>query len=436
MSAKSTRPPYVVSRRSALVTAAGMIAAGTLAAACSTDTASGTAATNSGVSPAPDLEPIADNCLDPTMANQAATYRNIDRQKLGIRVIRNDPGRISALRGSGKSLNGLRYTVKGTERSIDGFVSSNRIGGLLVLKDGAIVHEQYAMGNTESSRWTSMSIAKSVTATLIGAALVDGAIGSLDDPIPRYVPELKDSAYKDNTIRQIIQMISGVKWVEDGANDPYGDNDIARMFKGVYGTDPAAVMELMRTRPRAAAPGSVCNYSTGEAYVASTVVANATGKTVSDYLSEKIWRPAGMEADGYWMLDNPGGRELGGSCFQATLRDYGRLGQFIMNPPEGLLPRGWRDEAGSPQSPITRYDMYPDDPDHFGYGYYWWCVPPGVAGARGPEPTFLGMGHGGQRLYINPSQRVVSVLWSAWPNKQGRDEEYFALLDGIVNALR
>lgn len=425
----------LLTRRSAMAAAGSVLAAGALAA-CRAD-AGQSVDTSTAASTAPDrLEPIADNCLDPTMANQAATYRNIDRQKVGIRVIPNDPEHIVPLMRSGSALNELRYSYQSGSATIDEFVARNRIGGLLVLKDGAIVHEQYAMGNDDASRWTSMSIAKSVTATLIGAALVDRAIGSLDDAIPKYVPELKNSAYKDNTIRQVIQMISGVSWNEDGANDPYGDNDIARMFNGVYGSDPAAVMELMRTRPRASAPGTVFNYSTGEAYVASTVVANATGKTVSDYLAEKIWRPAGMEGEGYWMLDNPGGRELGGSCFQATLRDYGRLGQFLMTPPEGLLPHGWRDEAGQPQSPHTRYDMYPDDPYHYGYGYYWWCVPLGVAGVQGPAPTFLGMGHGGQRLYINPSQRVVTVLWSAWPNKQGHDPEFFALLDTVVAALR
>lgn len=434
MPATPPNVPHMLSRRSALATAAGLLATGALAA-CSTGTSSGSVS-DSSVSPGSDLEQIADNCLDPTMANQAATYRNIDRQKLGTRVISRDPNYTRSLPGKGSSLDGLHYTFKGSDQTLDSFVADNRVGGLLILKDGAIVHEKYAMGNTDTSRWTSMSIAKSVTATLIGAALADGAIESLDDPIPKYVPELKDSAYKDNTIRQIIQMNSGVQWNEDGANDPYGDNDIARMFAGVYGNDPGAVMELMRTRPRAAAPGTVNNYSTGEAYVASTLLGNATGKTVSDYLSEKIWRPLGMEADGYWMLDNPGGRELGGSCFQATLRDYGRLGQFVMTGGEGVLPNGWRDEAGQPQTPITRYDMFPDDADHFGYGYYWWAVPPGVAGARGPAPTFFGMGHGGQRLYINPSERVVAVLWSAWPNKQGRDPQFFAALDGAVNALR
>lgn len=428
-----------LSRRSVLATAGGLLAMGTLAA-CSSGTSSSRPNATASTSPTTDNEPIASHILDPTPENQAATYRHIDRQKLGTRVIANNPARTTGLARSSKSLDGLSYTYKGTERTLDRFIAYNRVAGLLVLKDDNIVHEQYGMGNTETSRWTSMSISKSVTATLIGAALADGAIKSLDDPIPRYVPELKDSAYKDNTIRQVLQMTSGVKWNEAGADDPYGDNDIARMFKGVYGNDPGAVMELMRTRPRAAAPGSVFNYSTGEAYVASAVLIGATGKSASDYLSEKIWQPLGMEAEAYWMLDSPGGKELGGSCIQATLRDYGRFGQFILTGGEGVLPKGWRDEAGAPQSPVTDYGHpYPGWPG--GYGYFWWAIPTGTKGARGPSPTFEGLGHGGQKLYVNPSEGVVIQLWSAWDSREpelhkSRGEQWDAILDATVTALR
>lgn len=425
-----------LSRRSALASAGGLLAMGALAA-CRTGTSSSRQNAPTSTSPTPDNEPIASHILDPAPENQAATYRHIDRQKLGTRVIANNPARTTTLARGSHSLEGLRYTYKGTERTLDRFIADNRVAGLLVLKDGAIVHEQYGMGNTEISRWTSMSISKSVTATLIGAALAEGAIKSLDDPIPRYVPELKDSAYKDNTIRQILQMSSGVKWNEAGADDAYGDNDIARMFKGVYGNAPGAVMELMRTRPRAAAPGSVFNYSTGEAYVASAVLIGATGKSASDYLSEKIWRPLGMEADAYWMLDSPGGKELGGSCIQATLRDFGRFGQFILTGGEGLLPKGWRNEAGTPQSRITGYGHpYPGWPG--GYGYFWWAYP----GTKSvPSPSFAGLGHGGQKLYIYPSEGVVIQLWSAWESREPkthkiRGEQWDAILDAAVSALR
>lgn len=382
------------------------------------------------------VEPIAENILDTTAENQAATYRHIDRQRLATRTIHTDPARTVPLPRTGTSLSDVRYTYQGAGRTVEGFVADNRIAGLLVLKDGAIAHEQYAMGNDETTRWTSMSIAKSVTATLVGAALTDGAISRLDDPVVRYVPELRGSAYQDNTIRQLLQMSSGVRWIEAGANDPYGDNDIARMFKGVYGKRRGAVMELMRTRPRAAAPGRVFNYSTGEAYVVSSAVANATGMTVSSYLAKKIWRPLGMEADAYWMLDAPGGRELGGSCIQATLRDYGRFGQFILTGGHGVVPKGWRDQAGRPETRITDYGrLYEGSP--YGYGYFWWALPAaGVAGARGPAPSFVGLGHGGQKLYINPAEGVVVVLWSALRPGVDVDPEFWALLDSVVHALR
>ncbi|MGW3955343.1 serine hydrolase domain-containing protein [Streptomyces sp. NPDC004752] len=433
MTATPTNGHHDLSRRSALA-AAGVLAVSAFGAPGAQAQPNRPSAADHS-SRASDAEPIADNVLDTTAENQAATYRHIDRQRLATRTIRTELTRSTSLPRHRGSLNGLHYTFKGTRRTIRRFVADNRIAGLLVLKDGAVAHEQYAMGNTETTRWTSMSIAKSVTSTLIGAALVDGAIGGLDDPVARYVPELRDSAYNDNTIRQLLQMSSGVQWNEAGANDPYGDNDIARMFKGVYGDDPGVVMELMRTRPRAAAPGSTFLYSTGEAYVLSAVLANATGKTCSDYLSEKIWRPLGMEADAYWMLDNRGGRELGGSCIQATLRDYGRFGQFILSGGHGVLPQGWRDTVGRPQSRITEYwRLYEGSP--YGYGYQWWALPPGVAGARGPLPTFVGLGHGGQKLYINPGQRVVVVLWSALRPGVDVDPEFFALLNATINALR
>ncbi|MEV0293513.1 serine hydrolase [Nocardia sp. NPDC050710] len=424
---------YVPSRRSALVAEGGLPAS-------STHASPSRSSEPISASPAPADEPIATHALDTTPENQAATYRHFDRQHIANRVIPRDPTRSTPLPRSGKSLDGLRYTYQGTERTLDRYVTDTRIAGLLVLEDNAIVHEHYAMGNTETSRWTSASIAKSFTGTLIGAALADGAIASLDDPIPRYVPELGDSAYKDNTIRQLLEMSSGVEWTEAGATDPYGDNDIARMFQAVYGYQPGAVMELMRTRPRAAAPGSVFNYSTGESYVLSAVVANATGKTASDYLSEKIWRPAGMEADAYWILDAPGGREMGGSCIQATLRDFGRFGQFIMNASEGVLPTGWRDEAGKPESATTDYGrLYPEDPDNpYGYGYHWWAIRSGTAGACGPVPTFMAAGHAGQKLYINPAERVVVVQWAAWRDEDSSENgyEFLAVLDAVVNALR
>lgn len=433
MTTSSSDSPYMLSRRTALAAAAGLLAAGPLAA-CGTSAPSSPRLSN-GPSPAPDDEPIGESVFDTTPENQAATFRHVDRQPLATRIIRANPARSTPLSRSQKSLEGLRYSYKGTDRTLDRWVADNRVAGLLALKDGAIVHEQYAMGNTETSKWESMSVAKSVTGTLVGAALADGAIGGLDDPIPRYVPELKNSVYDDNTIRQLMQMSSGLKWV----SKPYtlhGDSDIARLFQAVYSNRPGAAMEYIRNRPRVAAPGSVFNYANGDSYVLGAVVAGATGKTLSDYLSEKIWRPVGMEADAYWMLDAPGGLEMGGNSISATLRDYARFGQFILTGSEGVLPKGWRDEAGRPSSPITDYGrLYSGDPE--GYGYQWWAIPSGVAGAHGPVPTFMALGHGGQKLYINPAENVVVVQWSAWRDEESTEKgnEFLAVLDAMVKAL-
>ncbi|MGV9823807.1 serine hydrolase domain-containing protein [Nocardia xishanensis] len=412
----------VLSRRSALATAAGLFAAGALAA-CGSATPASHPTASGGSSPASD-EPIANNFLETTAENQAATYRHIDRQKLGTRVIRRDPTRISPLPRSGKSLKDLHYTYNGADRTIAQYVADNRCSGLLVLKDGAIVHEQYAMGNTETTRWTSMSIAKSVTATLIGTALADKAIGSLDDPVARYVPELRDSAYKENTIRQLLMMSSGVQW-SDGDVTIKGDSPLARMFQAVYANQPGGVMDVVRHLPRAYPPGSQFFYNTGDSYVLATIVARATGQTCSDYLSKKIWQPLGMEADAYWMLDAPGGQELGGSCIQATLRDYARFGQFILTGGDGVLPKGWRDQAGNPSAPGS--DSY--------YGYQWWTISPTPT----PIPAFFGAGINGQRLYIIPDENVVIVNWGAWREPLGskapENKEFKSVVDATVKAL-
>ncbi|MGV9823827.1 serine hydrolase domain-containing protein [Nocardia xishanensis] len=423
-----------MNRRSALAAAAGLFAAGALVA-CGTDKQATSPSVSTTAGGAPADEALATSVLDTTAENQAATFRHFDRL-FPTRVFRTDPAKTTPLSRSRKTLDGLRYNFNNTERSIDNYVADNRIAGLLVLKDGAIAHEQYAMGNTETSKWTSWSMAKSFVGTLIGAALADKSITSLDDSVTRYVPELKNSPYQDNTIRQVLQMCSGLRWTSEPYT-LYGDSDIAHLFQAAYTSKPGAVMDVIRNRPRVAAPGSKFNYANADTYVLGAVVAKATGKTLSDYLSEKIWRPIGAEADGFWMLDAPNGLEMGGNNLSATLRDYGRFGQFILTGGEGVLPKGWRDEAGSPQSPITQYGKLYEEPSPWGYGYQWWALQPGAGGARGPVPTFSAIGIHGQYLYINPGENVVVVQWAAWRNSSEPQKslEFRTLLDGVVTAL-
>ena len=296
----------------------------------------------------------------------------------------------------------------------------NRVTALLMLKDGKIAYEDYEMGNTEKTRWMSMSMVKSITSSLMGAAIQDGYIKSIDDPVTRYVAKLRGSAYDGVSIRYLLQMASGVKWDETYTNPA---SDRRRMLEAQIAQRPGAIMDLMAKLPRAGAPGTVWNYSTGETFVAGAVVRSAVGRPLAQYLSERIWTKAGMESDATWWLESPDGLEIGGSGLSATLRDYGRFGLFLMNGGvaggEKILPDGWVRDAGSSKK-IGGKDV--------DYGYMIWpfAADPGSTN----EGAFQALGIYGQHIYVNPRERVVIVVWSALPKPTGKeviaDEDFFA----------
>lgn len=250
-----------------------------------------------------------------------------------------------------------------------------------------------------------MSMAKSLTSTLIGAALADGAIHSLEDPVTRYVPRLKGSAYEGVSIRDVLMMSSGVQW-----NETYTDpnSDRRHLLEAQIAQRPGALLEVMSALPRAAPPGTVNTYSTGETQVAGEVLHGAIKRPLSDYLSEKIWKPAGMETTASWWLTAPGDVEVAGSGFSATLRDYGRFGLFFLGGGtvggKPVLPPGWLEQAGTPK---TLKDGKP-----LRYGYFWWTAWP-TADNPVPPATFTAVGIFGQYLYLDPAERLVIVVLSA-----------------------
>jgi CubicO group peptidase (beta-lactamase class C family) len=288
--------------------------------------------------------------------------------------------------------------------AIDSILAANNIAGLLVLQDGRVRLERYARGLTAAQRWTSFSVAKSLTSTLVGAALKDRAIGSLDDPVVRYIPELEGSAYDGVTVRHILTMTSGVRWNED-YTDP--GSDVARMFASAPPAGEDVTVAYLKRLPREAEPGTKWVYKTGETNLIGVLVSRATGKPLSTYLSERIWRPYGMEADAYWQVDERG-QEIGGCCLSMTLRDYGRVGQFVLDGGKArgreVVPTGWFAEA-------TRAHAEIGIPGR-GYGYQWWT---------GPAGTFSAVGIFGQMIHIDPARRLVIVTSSAWPQATGRD---------------
>jgi CubicO group peptidase (beta-lactamase class C family) len=324
--------------------------------------------------------------------------------------------------------------VDGQALGIADFMRRGRCAGVLILKHGRIVLERYALGHTPGTRWISFSMAKSITSTLIGAALHDGFIRSLDDPVILTVPALRGSAYDGVTVRQVLQMSSGVRWVETYL-DPQSDR--RKLLQLQAREQPGAVIEYLRTLPRVADPGTRFNYNTAETFLLGAILAGAIRRQVSDYLSEKIWRPCGMEADAYWQLESEGGQEFTGSGLSATLRDYARFGAFVLA--DGVvngvrvLPEGWIAESTAidPASIYAPGQLAGFEP--LGYGYQWWTFP-APAGRR----VFGALGIFGQQIYIDVDEQLVIVLNSAWPEPmfEASRLESYVFFDAATRALR
>ncbi len=299
--------------------------------------------------------------------------------------------------------------IGGTDVAVEQLMRERRIAGLLVVKDGAVLYENYEFGNDRDSRWISFSVAKSVVAMLIGAALEDGYIQSVDEKVTDYLPRLKGSSYDQTTIRNLLQMASGVAWNED-YTDP--DSDVASVD---YATLP--LYEQLRFKERVALPGERFNYNTAETNLAGTLLRSAVGNNLSTYLYEKVWQPFGMEADAYWQLTELGGGEFGGCCINATLRDYARLGLFALADGKladgtRILPEGWMAESTAPSKGFD------------GYGYFWWL---------GGNGSYQASGVFGQAIYVNPEENLVIAVHSAW--NAADDDEDFDMLDELFAEL-
>jgi CubicO group peptidase (beta-lactamase class C family) len=314
---------------------------------------------------------------------------------------------------SSKSFPPIHYELSGHRFDLYDYLATNRVAGMLVLKDGKIAFEDYELGTGPDTHWISFSMAKSISSTLVGIALADGAIASLDDPVVRYVPSLRGSAYDGVSVRQILTMSSGVRW-----NETYTDpqSDRRQVLELQIAGKPGEVLRYMGSLPRAAAPGSVWNYSTGETFVLGAVIEGATHRSLTDYLSEKIWAPAGMESDAAWWVDGPQGLAWAGSGLEATLRDYGRFALIAADSGRLhgrlLVPEGWFKEAGVP------HDIGGKMVD---YGYMWWIPPQSVPVHAG---AFEAVGIFGQYMYINPREHLAIVVLSARPKPvdDSRDE--------------
>jgi CubicO group peptidase (beta-lactamase class C family) len=296
---------------------------------------------------------------------------------------------------------------------VDDYMARQNTAGLVVVQDGKIRFERYGLGFDANGRWTSFSVAKSFTSTLVGAAIQDGYIASLEDKVSRYIPDLRGSAYDDVTIRQLLTMSSGVRWNED-YEDPRADVAQFNNAKPDPGID--ATVSYMRKLPRAHPPGAVWHYNTGETNLIGVLVSSATGKSLAQYMQERIWHPAGMAATATW-LKGKTGHEIAGCCLQAATRDYARLGLFILanGNVDGrqIVPPDWFAEATRKQKDIGQPGR--------GYGFQWWTYDDG---------SFAAQGIYGQGIFIDPQRRLIIASNSNWtraaigPESKARQEFY------------
>lgn len=305
---------------------------------------------------------------------------------------------------------------------LDDYMKAQNTAGLVIVQDGKVRVERYGLGFSATGRWTSFSVAKSFTSTLVGAAIQDGFITSLDDTVSRYIPDLRGSAYDGVSIRQLLMMTSGVRWNED-YEDPEADVAKFNNAKPVEGMD--ATVSYMRTLPRAHAPGTVWHYNTGETNLIGVLVSSATGKPLARYLEEKVWHPAGMEGEATWLLGQTG-HEIAGCCIQATTRDYARMGLFVLaNGNVGgrqIVPADWFAQATVKHQEIG-------EPGR-GYGYQWWTYDDGSVAAQGIY---------GQGIYIDPARRLVIATNSNWTRaslgpEPDRREQFYQQVRALIDA--
>lgn len=303
-----------------------------------------------------------------------------------------------------------KVTYKGKSQTVEAFMKQYRFTGVIVVKDGKILLEKYALGEKPTDRWTTFSVAKSMTSTLIGAAIKDKWITSEYDPITKYLPELKGSAYDGVSLREVMTMTSGAKWNED-YTDP--KSDVVLSSIGKYDNETNPLILYMAKLKREAEPGTKFVYKTGETDLAGLALARAlAGKTLAQYASEKIWAPFGMEQDGFWVTDLAG-QERGGCCMSMTLRDYARMGLFMLGGGvvngKSILPDGWVDRATTNQLPKSAKD---EKGKPQSYGYFWWTETP---------PNYRASGIFGQGINIYPDDHLVIAFNGATAKASGAD---------------
>ena len=316
------------------------------------------------------------------------------------------------------------YDFNGERSTVDRYLARHPATGLLVVKDSTILFERYQYGRRDTDRLVSQSMAKTMVAMLVGIAVNDGKIRTIDDMAQDYVFELKGSAYGQTSLRALLTMSSGVAFSE--AYD--GHDDFGKFSRDLRRSDlPNAGTILARYNNRTAQPLTRFAYASTETEVLGLVLMAATGKRLADYLSEKIWKPMGAEDEASWTVDGHN-QEQAWCCLAARLRDYARFGLLLARDGGGIIPQTWVMEATT--APADSFRAPRVATPNLGYGYQTWVVP-------GKRRIFAALGANGQAIFVDPASKLVMVHTAVRlkPNKDPAAREMFALWFGLVREL-
>jgi CubicO group peptidase (beta-lactamase class C family) len=305
-----------------------------------------------------------------------------------------------------KDLRALDFTYEFKGRTLPaGAAAENTFtDALLILKNGKIVHEAYLNRSDERTHFMSYSMAKSLNSVMLGFAIKDGYVASASEPVTKYVAEVAGTAYDGATLQDVLQMRSGSDW-NDNFFQPGPAKDInEQAFMRGEVRYVTAAFSAKRKHP----PGEAFNYNTVDAALIGLVVERAARRPISEYMSERLWKPAGMESYGFYLLDGPPGegREFTGGGFNAVLRDYGRIGLMMLQKGMAnrrqLLPADWVAESTAPTpKPAGR------EADGLGYAYLWWTL-------NGTQ-AYTALGGEGQFIFVDPATQTVIVKLSHAP---------------------
>jgi CubicO group peptidase (beta-lactamase class C family) len=298
------------------------------------------------------------------------------------------------------------YAHEGADRPLQDFLDATDTAALLALVDGEVRLEYHALTGGPDVPWISMSVAKSAVSALLGIAVAEKAIGSIDDPVSAYVPVEAGSAYDGVAIRDVLRMSSGARWVED-YSDP--TSDIFRLGAAVTG--PSTLDDFVATMVRDVPPGTLCRYNSGDTQALAAVLTRATGRSLTDYMHDRLCEPLGTVAPAHWLVDTTG-TEMAFGGLLMTAGDFARLGELFRRggewAGEQLVPAEWvRDSVRSlgpttePGRPVVGTHAF-----DFGYGYQWWLP----EGGRG---EFSAIGVYNQFVYVDPARRTTIVKLSA-----------------------